>query len=397
MVDMNVNINGADGPKKKNNSKVSSYLTGDNSAQQSGSIFNNSNNQKSGGFSVVDELDKNIIYEGKKIKAEPQTKSTSNKKTDNKPMQQIEDSYKMPEKKDYSVLGGMKAQDKKLANASSNPAFEMSKAEKSEAQKLNKSESKRIAYQNEQQARQDAIKEWKRYIDYYKIDVTGMSADEIKQAALDAKESKHAQYRKSLPSDPFTDYQQKVDEFNEIFDDVDIDRAIENSFDDSINSGSKFRKTTVFGGKPGYEGNIGGQNFKLYRRKNEMQLGNQYLGKIGNKQVNVEERERPISGAGSYAGSIGKNGISISSKPSPISNFKVVYSGSYKGKNFSVSLNKNMNAVDGKIMTGSYGDQQVQINSERNVGGNSKSVQGDKIPKDFADVVALLFVINSEN
>ena len=56
-----------------------------------------------------------------------------------------------------------------------------------------------------------------------------------------------------------------------------------------------------------------------------------------------------------------------------------------------------MNAVDGKVMIGSYGDQQVQINSERNVGGNSKSVQGDKIPKDFADVVALLFVINSEN
>ena len=36
MVDMNVNINGADGPNKKNNNKVSSYLTGDNSAQQSG-------------------------------------------------------------------------------------------------------------------------------------------------------------------------------------------------------------------------------------------------------------------------------------------------------------------------------------------------------------------------
>lgn len=128
-----------------------------------------------------------------------------------------------------------------------------------------------------------------------------------------------------------------------------------------------------------------------------MQLGSQYLGKIGNKQVSVEERERPISGAGSYAGSIGKNGISISSKPYSVSDFKVVYIGSYKGKNFTVSLNRNMSAVGGKVMTGSYGDQQVQIDSERNVGGNSKSVQGDKIPKDFADVVVLLFVINSEN
>lgn len=378
MVDMNLNINGADGAKKKNNNKVPSYLSGDNSSKQSGSIFDN------------------YQYNAKEIKVDNKQKSQK-AKANNNPMQQIEDSYKMPENKDYSVLGGMKAQDKKLAEASTKPAFHMSKAEKSEAQKLNKSESKRVTYQKEQQAREDAIKEWKRYIDYYKIDVTGMSAAEIKQAAIEAKESRHAQYRKSLPSDPFTDYQQKVDEFNEIFDDVNIDRAIENSFDDSINSGSKFRKTTVFGGKPGYEGNIGGQSFKLYRRKNEMQMGHQYLGKIGGKQVNVEERERPISGAGSYAGTIGENGISISSKPSPISDYKVVYTGSYKGKNFSVSLNRNMNTVDGKVMTGSYGKQQVQINSERNVGGNSKSIQGDKIPKDFADVVALLFVINSEN
>lgn len=380
MVDMNINLNGAEGPKKKNDSKVPSYLSGDNSSQQSGSIFND------------------YQYEPKEIKVNNNQKSQNTKsKANNKPMQQIKDSYKMPEKKDYSVLGQLETQNKKLDNATNKPAFEMTKAEKQEAQKLNKSESKRVAYQKEQQARQDAIKEWKRYIDYYKIDVTGMSADEIKQAALDARKSQHSQYRNDFPSDPFTDYQQKVDEFNEIFDDVDIDRTIENSFDDSINSGSKFRKTTVFGGKPGYEGNIGGQNFKLYRRKNEMQLGSQYLGKIGNKQVSVEERERPISGAGSYAGSIGKNGISISSKPSSVSDFKVVYSGSYKGKNFTVSLNRNMSAVDGKVMTGSYGDQQVQINSERNVGGNSKSVQGDKIPKDFADVVALLFVINSEN
>lgn len=378
MVDMNVKINGADGPKKKNNN-VPSYLAGDNSAKQSGSIFGE------------------YQFQPKEIKVDYGQKSAQKQNAGNKPMQQVDESYKMPEKTDLSVVGQLEKQNKKLDNASNKPAFQMTDAEKSEAQKLNKSESKRVAYQKEQQARQDAIKEWKRYIDYYKIDVTDMSADEIKQAALDAKESRHAQYRKSLPSDPFTDYQQKVDEFNEIFDDVDIDRAIDNAFDDSINSGSKFRKTTVFGGKPGYEGNIGGQNFKLYRRKNEMQLGNQYLGKIGNKQVSVEERERPISGVGSYTGKIGENGISISSKPSPVSNFKVVYSGSYKGKNFSVSLNRNMSAVDGNIMTGSYGDQQVQINSERNIGGNSKSVQGDKIPKDFVDVVALLFVINSEN
>ena len=39
MVDMNINLNGANEPQKKNNNKVPSYLSGDNSAQQAGSIF----------------------------------------------------------------------------------------------------------------------------------------------------------------------------------------------------------------------------------------------------------------------------------------------------------------------------------------------------------------------
>lgn len=379
MVDININLNGAEGPKKKNNNNVPSYLEGDNSAKQSGSIFGD------------------YQYKPKETKVDYSKKLSQKQNAGNKPMQQVDESYKMPEKTDLSVIGQLEKQNKKLDNALSKPAFEMTKAEKQEAQNLNKSESKRVAYQKEQQERQDAIKQYRRYIDYYKIDVTGMSADEIKAAALDAKESAREAHRKNAQSDPFTDYNQKVDEFNEIFDDIDIDRAIDNSFDNSMNKGSKFRKTTVFGDKPGYEGNIGGQNFKLYRRKNEMQLGNQYLGKIGNKQVSVEERERLISGVGSYAGKIGENEISISSKPSPVSDFKVVYSGTYKGKSFSVSLNRNMNAVDGKIMTGSYDNQKVHINTEKNIGGNSKSVQGDKIPKDFADVVALIFVINSEN
>ena len=99
MVDMNLNINGADGAKKKNNNKVPSYLSGDNSSKQSGSIFDN------------------YQYNAKEIKVDNKQKSQK-AKANNNPMQQIEDSYKMPENKDYSVLGGMKAQDKKLAEAS---------------------------------------------------------------------------------------------------------------------------------------------------------------------------------------------------------------------------------------------------------------------------------------
>ena len=38
---MNINLSGANEPQKKNNNKVPNYLSGDNSSQQSGSIFDN--------------------------------------------------------------------------------------------------------------------------------------------------------------------------------------------------------------------------------------------------------------------------------------------------------------------------------------------------------------------
>ena len=83
MVDMNINLSGANEPQKKNNNKVPNYLSGDNSSQQSGSIFDNNS--------------------------------------------------KMP-----TVISELEKQNKKLDNAANKPAFEMTKAEKQDAQKLNK-------------------------------------------------------------------------------------------------------------------------------------------------------------------------------------------------------------------------------------------------------------------
>ena len=80
---MNINLSGANEPPKKNNNKVPNYLSGDNSSQQSGSIFDNNS--------------------------------------------------KMP-----TVISELEKQNKKLDNAANKPAFEMTKAEKQEAQKLNK-------------------------------------------------------------------------------------------------------------------------------------------------------------------------------------------------------------------------------------------------------------------
>lgn len=119
--------------KKKNNNKVPNYLSGDNSSQQSGSIFDNNS--------------------------------------------------KMP-----TVIGELEKQNKKLDNASNKPAFEMTKAEKQEAKKLNKEQKQRANYQKTVKAeeeRQEAIRKYDSYIKKYKIDVRGKSAEQIKQAVYD--------------------------------------------------------------------------------------------------------------------------------------------------------------------------------------------------------------------
>lgn len=338
---MEINVNGSNKPQNNNNN-VPSYLSGESTDKQSGSIFENSNQKQTKGFSVIDELQNNQ-YKSNAAKNKQNVQDNSKKSTPAKKSQ----SFGMP-----SLVDELENQSKKFDKASANkPAYQMTNEERKKAQALNEDNQKR----------------------------TSNNAPQDKS---------YDKYRKSR--DAFGD---QIDNFNNKFD-------MDKHFDNSINKGSKFRKTTVFGNKAGYEGNVGGKTFKMYKRKNEIEMGSQYLGKIGNQDVNVEERTNLAEfGSKKYSGKIGGNGISITSKKSANSFDKIVYTGNYKGKNFSVTVNKNWNSVakDAKTMSGSYGNQQVEIKSKKNMAGNSNGIQGDKIPNNFEDVVALLFVINSEN
>ena len=86
---MDINVNEVNKSQKNDNNKVPRYLNDENSSKQSGSIFDNN--------------------------------------------------YKMP-----TVIGELEKQNKKLDSASNKPAFEMTKAEKQEAEKLNKEQIKPI-------------------------------------------------------------------------------------------------------------------------------------------------------------------------------------------------------------------------------------------------------------
>lgn len=134
---MNINVNDVNKPQKNDNNKVPNYLNRENSSKQSGSIFDNNS--------------------------------------------------KMP-----TVLGELEKQNKKLDNASNKPAFEMTKAEKQEAKKLNKEQQQRANYKTTVEAkekaekeRQKVIRNYSEYIEKYKINVKGKSAEQIRKEVLE--------------------------------------------------------------------------------------------------------------------------------------------------------------------------------------------------------------------
>ena len=134
---MDINVNEVNKSQKNDNNKVPRYLNGENSSKQSGSIFDNN--------------------------------------------------YKMP-----TVIGELEKQNKKLDNASNKPAFEMTKAEKQEAEKLNKEQKQRANYKTTLEAkekaekeRQKVIRNYSEYIEKYKINVKGKTAEQIKREVLE--------------------------------------------------------------------------------------------------------------------------------------------------------------------------------------------------------------------
>ena len=426
MTDMNINLSGANEPQKKNNNKVPNYLSGDNSSQQSGSIFDNN--------------------------------------------------YKMP-----TVIGELEKQNKKLDNASNKPAFEMTKAEKQEAKKLNKEQQQRANYQKTVKAeeeRQEAIRKYDSYIKKYKIDVRGKSAEQIKQAVYDIyqknstiekpKQSKETSPNKQKSAEapksynyttdpkPIKNYcgfnperynliEKKYEKYDiskydmdekdetdknfkytskrskncleetnkayrkkqEFYAENEIDRRMY-SYQESaimVETYGGFREATVFGDIEGYHGKIGSNNFKMYKRENDFDPGNQYLGRIGRQDVDIEERDIHhtligfSSGLNRYFGKIGNNDFEMESNLKAYSEAeRAIYEGKYKGKSFQVEVGRdNIEKDDGdRIIRGYFDGQRVDITKyPANLTDNDR-FQIKDLPKDFEDIASFIFVAHTE-
>ena len=426
MVDMNINLSGANEPQKKNNNKVPNYLSGDNSSQQSGSIFDNNS--------------------------------------------------KMP-----TVIGEFEKQNKKLDNASNKPAFEMTKAEKQEAQKLNKEQKQRANYQKKVKAeeeRQAAIRKYDSYIKKYKIDVRGKSAEQIKQAVHDIyqknstiekpKQSNEASsdkqksakapksYNYTTDPKPIKNYcgfnperyeliEKKYEKYDiskydmdekdetdknfkytsnrskdcleeankayrkkqEFYAENEIDRRMY-SYQESaimVETYGGFREATVFGDIEGYHGKIGSNNFKMYKRENDFDPGNQYLGRIGRQDVDIEERDIHhtiigfSSGLNRYFGKIGNNDFEMESNLKACSEAeRAIYEGKYKGKSFQVEVGRdNIEKDDGdRVIRGYFDGQRVDITKyPANLTHNDR-FQIKDLPKDFEDIASFIFVAHTE-
>lgn len=159
----------------------------------------------------------------------------------------------------------------------------------------------------------------------------------------------------------------------------------------------KIRRTAI----KSYKGNIAGQDFNLRRRNNIMERGYQIIGNIGDKKVDVEERNKIVSMTNekSFSGKIGNEKFKMKSNEKVLSvSAKKTYQGTYKGKSFKVEYAKE-NAVldDGdRVMTGTYGDQKVDVKFDKKIFGFSDNINENKLPKDFADVAALIMVVNND-
>ena len=162
-----------------------------------------------------------------------------------------------------------------------------------------------------------------------------------------------------------------------------------------------FREATVFGDKQGYHGKVGDNNFKMYKRENEFDSGNQYLGRIGRLDVDIEERETQftMNGLNHYFGKIGDNDFEMESKSKEFSNAdRVIYEGKYKGKSFQVEVGRdNIEKDDGdRVIRGYFGGQRVDIKKRPAKLTDNDRLKVKDLPKDFENVASFIFVAQTE-
>ncbi len=415
---MDININGVKKAQKNDNNKVPDYLSGENSAQKSGSIF------------------------------------------------------------DKTVIGEIEKQNKKLENPLGKPVFTMTDADKKEIEELNKDAKKRENYkktlenrEKAEKARQRVIRNYSDYIEKYKINVKGKTAEQIKKEVLEKyqkddtigkpKQSKETSpkteetpksYNYTTDPKPVKNYRgfstreynfrenerENLDSSNYDMDERDrtdkdfvytserstsrtpeTDKSYrkqrelhsENEVDSHKYSYDKsaimvetyggFREATVFGDKQGYHGKVGANNFKMYKRENGWDPGSQYLGRIGRLDVDIEEREiqYTMHGLNHYYGNIGDDDFEMESKSKEFSNAdRVIYEGKYKGKSFQVEVGRdNVEKDDGdRVIRGYFGGQRVDIKKRPAKLTDNDRLKVKDLPKDFENVASFIFVAQTE-
>ena len=135
-----------------------------------------------------------------------------------------------------------------------------------------------------------------------------------------------------------------------------------------------------------YKGRIAGKDFSL-KRSNVRMTGHKYEGTIDGQKVDVKETTKYFKTDGTFVGTIGNKKLDMKSERTSDKK-KINFTGTYNGKSFTVQYKDNgRDNMCERTLKGKFDNQEVNINSK-----NTEKSEDNSIPKDFADVVSLIFV-----
>lgn len=380
---MDINVNEVNKSQKNDNNKVPRYLNGENSSKQSGSIFDNN--------------------------------------------------YKMP-----TVIGDLEKQNKKLDNASNKPAFEMTKAEKQEAEKLNKEQKQRANYkitleakEKAEKERQKVIRNYSEYIEKYKINVKGKTAEQIKREVLEKyqkddtigkpKQSKESSSNKQKSAENPKSYNYVTDpkpvknyigfstkEYNSL----ENEREKFDSSNYNMDEKDKTDKDFVYTSERSKSRTQ--ETDKSYRKQRELHAENEidsrkyshnkaaimvetyggfreatvfgdkqgYHGKIGSNNFKMYKRENEFDSGSQYLGRIGRQDVDIEERETQFTmNSLNHYFGKIGDDDFEMeSKSKEFSNADRVIYEGKYKGKSFQVEVGRD---NIEKDDGDRVIRGY--------------
>ena len=380
---MDINVNEVNKSQKNDNNKVPRYLNGENSSKQSGSIFDNN--------------------------------------------------YKMP-----TVIGELEKQNKKLDNASNKPAFEMTKAEKQEAEKLNKEQKQRANYKTTLEAkekaekeRQKVIRNYSEYIEKYKINVKGKTAEQIKREVLEKyqkddtigkpKQSKESSSNKQKSAENPKSYNYATDpkpvknyisfstkEYNSL----ENEREQFDSSNYNMDEKDKTDKDFVYTSERSKSRTQ--ETDKSYRKQRELHAENEidsrkyshnkaaimvetyggfreatvfgdkqgYHGKVGDNNFKMYKRENEFDSGSQYLGRIGRQDVDIEERETQFTmNSLNHYFGKIGDDDFEMeSKSKEFSNADRVIYEGKYKGKSFQVEVGRD---NIEKDDGDRVIRGY--------------